>query len=162
MCLYVIVKTKAEAWQTTFFSLSPKCNSKSVYSLSRSVAGSSSSSFSTPNFANCSSPRESPSVFADYLRPYFSVSQLKALCSRARGYLSELCQATFSEESHSSFYSLFCLAEFHADASNLSLSTATGPDKAVHPMLNHLPRSGMNFLLHIFNLSWSPHSFPFI
>ena len=25
-----------------------------------------------------------------------------------------------------------------------------------------LPRSGMNFLLHIFNLSWSSHSFPFI
>ena len=29
-------------------------------------------------------------------------------------------------------------------------------------MLNHLPRSGMNFLLHIFNLSWSLHFFPFI
>ena len=29
-------------------------------------------------------------------------------------------------------------------------------------MLKHLPRSGMDFLLHIFNLSWSSHSFPFI
>ena len=29
-------------------------------------------------------------------------------------------------------------------------------------MLKHLPRSGMDFLLHIFNLSWSLHSFPFI
>ena len=27
-------------------------------------------------------------------------------------------------------------------------------------MLKHLPRSGMDFLLHIFNLSWSLHSFP--
>ena len=29
-------------------------------------------------------------------------------------------------------------------------------------MLKHLPRSGMDFLLHIFYLSWSWHSFPFI
>ena len=47
-------------------------------------------------------------------------------------------------------------------ASNLSLSTTTGPDKVAYPMLKHLPRSGMNFLLHIFNLSWSSHSFPSI
>ena len=29
-------------------------------------------------------------------------------------------------------------------------------------MLKHLPRSGMDFLLHVFNLSWSSHSFPSI
>ena len=29
-------------------------------------------------------------------------------------------------------------------------------------MLKHLPRSGMDFRLHIFNLSWSSNSFPFI
>ena len=29
-------------------------------------------------------------------------------------------------------------------------------------MLKHLPRYGMDFLLHIFNLSWSSHSFPSI
>ena len=29
-------------------------------------------------------------------------------------------------------------------------------------MLKHFPRSGMDFLLHIFNLSWSSHSFPSI
>ena len=29
-------------------------------------------------------------------------------------------------------------------------------------MLKHLPRTGMDFLLHIFNLSWSSHSFPSI
>ena len=40
-----------------------------------------------------------------------------------------------------------------------SSSTATGPDKVTYPMLKHLPRSGMDFLLHIFNLSWSSHSF---
>ena len=65
-------------------------------------------------------------------------------------------------ESYSSFCSPFSPAEFHAAASNLSSSIATGPDKVAYPMLKHLPRSGMDFLLHIFNLSWSSHSFPSI
>ena len=78
-------------------------------------------------------------------------------------------------ESHSSFCSPFLqlqlqllllqlqqlLAEFLAAAFNLSSSTAVGPNKAAYPMLKHLPRSGMDFFLHI-NLSWSSHSFPFI
>ena len=141
---------------------SPKSNPKSVHSLLRSIVGSPSSSSSSPNFPNCSSPRNSASVYAAYLRSHFSVSQTKALRSRARGYLTELRRATCSVESHSSFCSPFSPAEFLAAASNLSSSTATGPDKAAYPMLKHLPRSGMDFLLHIFNLSWSSHSFPSI
>ena len=155
----VIAKAKAEAWQTTCSSLLPRSNPKSVYSLLRSIAGFSSSSTSSPNFPNCSSPRESASVHAAYLRSHFFVSQPKALCSRARGYLTELRRATCSVESHLSFCSPFSLAEFLAAASNLSSSTATGPDKVAYPMLKHFPRSGMDLLLHIFNLSWSSHSF---
>ena len=117
---------------------------------------------SSSNFPNCSSPRESASVYAAYLRSHFSVSQPKALRSRARGYFSELRRATCPEESHSFFCSPFSLAEFLAAVSNLSSSTATGPDKVAYPMLKHLPRSGMDFLLHIFNLSWTLHSFPSI
>ena len=155
----VIAKAKAEAWQTTCFSLSPKSNPKSVHSLLRSIAGSPSS---FPNFPNCSSPRESALVYADYLRSHFSVSLPKALRSRARDYLSELRRATCPVESHSSFCSPFSPVEFLAAASNLSSSTAIGPDKVVYPLLKHLPRSGMGFLLHIFNLSWSSRSFPSI
>ena len=158
----VIAKAKTEAWQTTCSSLSPKSNPKSVHFLLRFIAGSPSSSSSSPNFPNCSSSRESASVYAAYLRSHFSVSQSKALRSRARGYLSELRRATCSEESHSSFCSPFSLAENLVAASNLSSSTATGPDKVAYPMLAHLPRSGMDFLLHIFNLFWSLHSFPSI
>ena len=154
----VIAKAKAEAWQTTCSSLSPK----SVHSLLRYIAGSSSSSSSSPNFPNCSSPRESASVNATYLRSHFSVSQPKALRSRARGYLSELRRATCPVESHPSFCSRFSPTEFLAAASNLSSSTATGSDKVAYPMLKFLPRSGMDFLLHIFNLFWSSHSFPSI
>ena len=157
----VIAKAKDEAWQMTCSSLSSKSIPKSVHCHLRSIAGSPSSSSSSPNFPNCSSPRESASVYAAYLRSHFPVSQPKALRSRARDYLSELRRATFPVESHSSFCSPFTLAEFLAAASNLSPSTATGPDKVAYPMLKHLPRSGMDFLLHLFNLSWSSHSLSF-
>ena len=109
----VIAKAKTEAWQTTYSSLSPRSNPKSVHSLLRSIAGS-------PNFPNCSSPRKSASVYAAYLRSHFSVSKPKALRSRARGYLSELRRATCPVESHSFFCSLFSPAEILAAASNLS------------------------------------------
>ena len=155
----VIAKAKAETWQTTCSSLSPSSNPKSVHSLLRSIAGSPSSS---SYFPNCSSPRESASVYAAYLRSHFSVSQPKALRSKARGYLTELRRATCPVESHSSFFSSFSPAEFLPAASNLSSTTATGPDIVAYSMLKHLPRSGMDFLLHIFNLSWSSHSFPSI
>ena len=92
--LSVIAKAKAEAWHTTCSSLSPKSNPKCVRSLLRSIAGSPSSSSSSPNFPNCSSPRESASVYAAYLRSHFSVSQPKAQHSRASGYLTELRRAT--------------------------------------------------------------------
>ena len=72
----VIAKAKAKAWQATCSSHSLKANPKPVYYYLRSVAGSSSTS-SSPNFPNSSSPKESASVFADHLRPHFSVSQPK-------------------------------------------------------------------------------------
>ena len=155
-------KAKAEAWQTTCTSLSPKSNPKPVHSLLRFIAGSPSSSSSSPNFPNCSSPRESALVYVAYLRSDFSVSQPKALRSKARGYLTGLRRATCPEESHLSFCSPFFSTKLLAAASNLSPSTVTGPDKVAYPMLKHLSRSGMDFLLHIFNLSWSSHSFPSI
>ena len=117
------------------------------------------SSSSSPNFPNCSSPWESASVFADYLRSRISVYKPKAVRSIARGYLSEFCRVTYPEKSYSSFWSPFFHAEFLAAATNLSTSTATGPDKVAYPTLKHLPRSGINFLLHIFYLSWSLQSF---
>ena len=63
------------------------------------------------------------------------------------------------KEPHLSVCSPFSTAEFIAAASNLSSSTVIGPDKVAYPMLKHLPRSDMDFLLHIFNLSWTFHSF---
>ena len=128
-----------------------------LFSLFCSVPGISSSSFSSPNFLNCFSLRELALVFADYLRSHFSVSQPKAFHSKARGYLSELFRAMYPEESRSFFFSPFSPAEYFASATSVSSSTAMGPDKVAYPILKHLPRSGMDFLLQIFNLS-----FPFL
>ena len=92
----------------------------------------------------------------------FFVSKPKAQRSRAKGYLYELRQATFPEESHWSFCSPFSPAKFLGAASNLesaASSTATGPDKVVYPMLKHLHCSGMDFLLHIFSLVFAFLSF---
>ena len=140
--------------------LSPKINPKFLYSLFHSVAGSSSSSSSTLNFLNCSSLRKSTSVFADYLRSQFSASQPNAVCvAEPQATFPSSAETTFPEES---FCSPFSPAEFLPDASNLSSSTATGPDKVAYSMLKHLPRSGIDFFLHIFNLSWFLHSIPSI
>ena len=70
------------------------------------------------------------------MRSHFSVSQPKALRSRARGHLSELRRATSPEESHS----------------NLSSSTDTGPDKVVYSMLN------LSLTLHSFSSIWKTSS----
>ena len=110
-------------------------------------------------FPNSSSTRKLASVYAAYMGYHFSVFQPKVLRSRARGYLSELRRAKCLQEYHSSFYSPLSSTELLMAASNLSPSTAIGPDKVAYPMLKHLLRSGMDFLLHIFNVSWSSHSF---
>ena len=86
----VIAKAKAEAWQTTCSFLSPRSNPKSVHSLLRSIAGSPSSSSSSPNFPNCSSPRESASVYAAYLEGRLYVQMLKR--RRAK---TEPCRRSF-------------------------------------------------------------------
>ena len=39
-------------------------------------------------------------------------------------------------------------------------STLLGPDRLTYPLLTHLPQSALQFLLHIFNLFWSTHTFP--
>ena len=95
--------------QYVHLSLSPKSDPESGYSLLGYVAVSSSSS---PNFPNCSFPRESASVFAYYLRSHFSVSQPKALRSRGRGYLSKVCRASCLKKSHFSFCFPFSHVEF--------------------------------------------------
>ena len=121
-----------------------------------SVTGSSSSS---SNFPNSSSSRESALIYVAYLRSHFSVSQPKTLCSRPRGYLSELRRAT-CPESHSSFCSLFTLAEFHVAASNLSSCTTTGPHKVAYPISTFLTLAWIFFFTSSISLGLCIHFLP--
>ena len=109
------------AWQAT-------CASpKSVYFFLRSVAGPS----SFLNFPNYSSPEDSASFFADFLRSRFIFFQPKTLRSRAKGYLSKVHRVKC-------LFQLSLLpAEFFA--------TAISPDKAAYAMPNYLPRSDIDF-----------------
>ena len=145
---------KAEAGQATCSSLSPK--PKSVYFLFPSVSG---SSFSSPNFPNRCSPRESTSVFANYLRSHFSVSQPKTLRNRARSYFP----SSVEPRALRGLACPFALLSPPLNFLRLPLaSTAPGPDQVAYLMLKYLPRSGMGFLLHNFNLFWYLYSFPSI
>ena len=141
----VITKAKAEAWQTTCSSLSPRSNPKSVHSLLCYIAGSPSSSSFSPNFQTV-------------LLPGNRLRSMPLTCDLTFPFLSQRpCVAEPEATSLSSagpralrsltgpFCSSFSPAEVHAAASNLSSSTATGPDKVTYPMLKHLPRSGMIF-----------------
>ena len=61
---------------------------------------------------------------------------------------------------HSTFCSPFSSLELSTAISQLSTSTSSGPDQITYPLLTHLPQSALHFLLYIFNLSWSTHTFP--
>ena len=124
--------------------LFPKSDSKSLYSLLRSVADSSSC-----NSPNCS-PRKLAAVFPNYLRSHISVSQPKVFRSRARGYMSELRRATCPEASNPSFCFLFSFPEFLAAATNLCSSIDTDLDTVAYPMLKHLP---LAWIFVIFSIS---------
>ena len=57
-------------------------------------------------------------------------------------------------------HSPFSSIELSTAISQLSTSTSSGPDQITYPLLSHLSQSALNFLLYIFNLSWSTHTFP--
>ena len=99
------------------------------------------------------------SVCAAYLGTHFSVSQSRALRDGAGGCLSGLHRSACTEESHLSFCSPFSSAGLLAAAYGLSPSAVAGPNRIACPMLRHLPCPGMDFLLRIFDLSWSLHFF---
>ena len=63
---------------------------------------------------------------------------------------------------HSTFCSPFSSLELSTAISQLSTSTPSRPNQIIYPLLTHLPQSALHFLLYIFNLSWSTHTFPSI
>ena len=102
----VIAKAKAEAWQTTCSSLSPKSNPKSVHSLLHSIAGSPSSSSSFSNFPTVLLPGNRLRSMPITCDPTFPFLSQRPCVAEPEATSSELRQVTCSVESHSSFCSL--------------------------------------------------------
>ena len=75
---------------------------------------------------------------------------------------AELQKASCEDASslHNSFCSPFSLTELSTAISNLSSSTASGPDQIAYPLLKHLPEPAQLLLLSLFNRSWHSHTFP--
>ena len=155
-----IAKAKAAAWQRTASNLQPHSQPRKVFSLLRSVSGAPKSSSSDPTFPGCSSHREVATRYASFLKSHFSRSLPKERRHDSRCFLRELRKSSCTSPDHQSFCSPFGLAELTNSITCLSSSTAAGPDHVSYPLLQNLPQNAKSFLLFIFNLSWSTHSFP--
>ena len=156
----MINKAKAKSWQNTCSSLSPKTRPSEVFSLLRSISGSPSPTTSdVPNFSNCHTPVDCANHLSSHLQSHFSTQTPKPFRSTEKAQMKQI-RTAHCNSLHSTFCSAFSSIECSTAISQLSTSTSSGPDQITYPLLSHLPQSALNFLLYIFNLSWSTHTFP--
>ena len=156
----MINKAKAKSWQNTCSSLSPKTRPSKVFSLLRSISGSPSPTTSDlPNFSNCHTPIDCANHLSSHLQSHFSNQTPKPFRSTEKAQMKQI-RTAHCNTLHSTFCSPFSSIELSTAISQLSTSTSSGPDQITYPLLSHLPQSALNFLLYIFNLSWSTHTFP--
>ena len=131
-----------------------------MYSILRSVSGNPKSSTQEPDFPGCTTPEATASKYASYLKTILSTSQPKVLRHRGRSYLKEVRSSLCDPSQHTTFCSHFSLSELKHALAQLPSSSSAGPDNIAYPMLTHLPQESLDFLLYIFNLSWTSHTFP--
>ena len=156
----VISKAKAKSWQNTCSSLSPKTRPSEVFSQLRSISGFPSPTTSDlPNFTNCHTPVDCANHLSSHLQSHFSTQTPKPFPSTGKAQMKQI-RTAHCNTLHSTFCSPFSSIELSTAISQLSTSTSSGPDQITYPLLSHLPQSALNFLLYIFNLSWSTHTFP--
>ena len=135
----VIRKAKTEAWQRTCSSLSPKTRPSAVFSLLRSIAGKSSSPTDIPNFPGAISPVDCANQLSNHLKSHFSQPTPKV----ARGgesFFMNTVRHSQCNSCHETLCSNFSHQELSNALSQLSSSTASGPDMVPYPLLTHFPR----------------------
>ena len=156
----VISKAKAKSWQKTCSSLSPKTRPSEVFSLLRSISG---SPFPTtcglPNFPSCHIPVDCANHISSHLQSHFSTQTPKLFRSTEKAQMNHI-RIAHCNTLHSTFCSPFSSLELSIAISQLSTSISSGSDQITYPLLIHLPQLALHFLLYIFNLSWSTHTFP--
>ena len=151
----MISKAKAKSWQKTCSSLSPKTRPSEVFTTSVHLW------LPLPNFSSCDTPVDCVNQHSSHLQSHFSTQTPKPFRSTEKAQMNTI-RIAHCNTLHSTFCSPFSSFELSTAISQLSTSTSSGPDQITYPLLTHLPQSALHFLLYIFNLSWSTHTFPSI
>ena len=156
----VISRAKSATWQATCSNLSPRSDPRAVFRLLNAISGKKNTS-QDPSFPDCTSPLDT----ANHMPLHSHLSQATPRSSRRaeRQFMNELRKASCEDASslHNSFCSPFSLTELSTAISNLSSSTASGPDQIAFPLLKHLPEPAQLLLLSLFFYrSWHSHTFP--
>ena len=157
----VISRAKSATWQATCSNLSPRSDPRAVFRLLNAISGQKNTS-QDPSFPDCTSPLDTANHYASYLRSHLSQATPRSSRRAERQFMNELRKASCEDASslHNSFCSPFSLTELSTAISNLSSSTASGPDQIAYPLLKHLLEPAQLLLLSLFNRSWHSHTFP--
>ena len=157
----VISTAKSATWQATCSNLSPRSNPCAVFRLLNTISGKKNTS-QDPSFPSCTSSLDTANYYAFYLRSHLSQATPRTSRRAERQFMNELRKASCEDASslHNSFCSPFSLSELSTAISNLSSSTASGPDQIAYPLLKHLPEPAQLLLLSLFHRSWYYHTFP--
>ena len=106
--------------------------------------------------------RESASVYTDYLRSCFLSPSQKSCVAEPQATYPRSDGPRALKSLNPVFAFPFLPLNFSKLSQTSSRPVPLAPDKVAYPMLEYLSRFGMAFLLHIFHLSCSLHTFPFI
>ena len=157
----VISRAKSATLQATCSNLSPHSDPRAVFRLLNAISGKKNTSHD-PSFPDCTSPLDTANHYASYLRSHLSQATPRSSRGAERQFMNELRKASCEDASslHNSFCSPFSLNELSTAISNLSASTASGPDQIAYSLLKHLPEPAQLLLLSLFNRSWHSHTFP--
>ena len=144
----VISRAKSATWQATCSNLSPRSDPRAVFRLLNAISGKKNTSHD-PSFPDCTSPFDTANHYASYLRSHLSQATPRSSRRAERQFMNELRKASCEDASslHNSFCSPFSLNELSTAISNLSSSTASGPDQIAYPLLKHLPEPAQLLLL---------------
>ena len=147
-------RAKSATWQATCSNLSPCSDPRAVFRLLNAISVKKNTS-QDPSFPNCTSPLDTANHYASYLRSHLSHATPRSSRRAERQFMNKLRKASCEDASslHSSFCSPFSLTELSTAISNLSSSTASGPDQIAYPLLKHLPEPARLLLLSLFNRS---------
>ena len=136
----VISRAESATWQATCSYLSPRSDPRAVFRLLNAISGKK-NTCQDPSFPDCTSPLDTANHYVSYLRSHLSQATPRSSRRAERQFMNELRKASCEDASslHNSFCYPFSLTELSTAISNLSSSTASGPDQIAYSLLKNLP-----------------------